>query len=214
MCISAAPPLARGLEPAVFATATVAPDAQCEARALKLERPPRDVLVGERAAFSGVLDEGDQLARSGKVLFLERFTRSAWRSVAHTRTGARGRFMLSYTPTRLGREELRVSVRENGARLASAARPMRIEVFRLAGASWYGGGGTMACGGELTSSTLGVANRTLPCGTLVTLRYAGRTIRAPVVDRGPYVEGREFDLTEATKRALGFGDTGEVWTTA
>jgi len=35
----------------------------------------------------------------------------------------------------------------------------------------------------------------------------------PVVDRGPYVAGREFDLTYATKEALGFGDTGEVWST-
>ena len=33
-------------------------------------------------------------------------------------------------------------------------------------------------------------------------------VRVPVVDRGPYVAGREFDLTEATKQALGFGDTG------
>ena len=51
------------------------------------------------------------------------------------------------------------------------------------------------------------------CGTLVTLRYHGRSIRVPVVDRGPFVAGREFDLTEATKRALGFGDTGTVWST-
>jgi rare lipoprotein A len=84
-------------------------------------------------------------------------------------------------------------------------------VFHLAGASWYGGGGTLACGGTLTSSTLGVANKTLPCGTWVTLRYRGRKVRVRVIDRGPYVAGREFDLTEATKRALGFGDIGEVW---
>jgi rare lipoprotein A (peptidoglycan hydrolase) len=72
----------------------------------------------------------------------------------------------------------------------------------------------MACGGSLTSSTMGVANKTLPCGTLVTLRYDGHSVRVPVVDRGPYVAGREFDLTEATKQALGFGDTGEVWSTS
>jgi rare lipoprotein A len=35
-------------------------------------------------------------------------------------------------------------------------------------------------------------------------------VAVPVIDRGPYVEGREFDLTEATTRALGFGDTGDV----
>ena len=45
----------------------------------------------------------------------------------------------------------------------------------------------------------------------MTLRYNGRTVRVPVIDRGPYVGSREFDLTEATKQALGFGDTGTVW---
>jgi rare lipoprotein A (peptidoglycan hydrolase) len=33
----------------------------------------------------------------------------------------------------------------------------------------------------------------------------------PVIDRGPYVPGRDFDLTEATKCALGFEGVGEVW---
>lgn len=89
----------------------------------------------------------------------------------------------------------------------------RLSSYRLAGASWYGGGGYLACGGYLTSATMGVANKTLPCGTEVRLRYRGRSVRVPVVDRGPYVAGREFDLTEATKRALGFADVGEVWTT-
>jgi rare lipoprotein A len=61
---------------------------------------------------------------------------------------------------------------------------------------------------------MGVANKTLPCGTLVTLRYDGRTVRVPVVDRGPYAAGRDFDLTEATKQTLGFGGVGQVWSTS
>jgi rare lipoprotein A (peptidoglycan hydrolase) len=97
--------------------------------------------------------------------------------------------------------------------LGSHRRLGRLNVYRLAEASWYGGGGSLACGGWLSSSTMGVANKTLPCGTLVTLRYGGRSVRVPVIDRGPYVEGREFDLTEATKQALGFAGTGEVWST-
>ena len=44
-------------------------------------------------------------------------------------------------------------------------------------------------------------------------RYRGRTATVPVVDRGPYVAGREYDLTEATKNRLRFGSTGYVWTT-
>ena len=98
--------------------------------------------------------------------------------------------------------------------LASRRRLGKLNIYRLRPAPrGTAAAATMACGGTLTSSTLGVANKTLPCGTLVTLRYGGRSIRVPVVDRGPYVAGREFDLTEATKDALGFDGTGEVWST-
>ncbi len=96
----------------------------------------------------------------------------------------------------------------------AAHRPGRPNIYRLVEVSWYGGGGSLACGGLLTSSTMGVANKTLPCGTHVTLRYHGRTVRVPVVDRGPYVEGREYDLTEATAHALGFEGVGEMWASA
>ena len=58
--------------------------------------------------------------------------------------------------------------------------------------------------------TLGVANKTLPCGTMVKLRYHGHTVTVPVIDRGPYVAGRDFDLTEATRDRLGFPGVGTV----
>ena len=83
---------------------------------------------------------------------------------------------------------------------ASAAR--RVTSYRQAGASYYGPGlygNGVACGGTLQPGTLGVANKTLPCGTKVRLRYRGRTVTVPVIDRGPYVGGRDYDLTEATK---------------
>lgn len=77
-------------------------------------------------------------------------------------------------------------------------------------ASWYGPGfygNRTACGVTLTPATLGVAHRTLPCGSLVTLTsFAGRTVTVPVVDRGPYVAGRTLDLTAATKIALACTD--------
>jgi len=66
----------------------------------------------------------------------------------------------------------------------------------------------LPCGGTLQPGTLGVANKTLPCGTEVKLRYHGRSVTVPVVDRGPYVAGRAFDLTAATKARLGFPDVG------
>ena len=60
---------------------------------------------------------------------------------------------------------------------------------------------------------LGVAHKTLPCGTKVTLRHNGRRVRVPVIDRGPYVGAREYDLTAATARKLGFRGHGGILTT-
>ncbi|HLX34064.1 MAG TPA: septal ring lytic transglycosylase RlpA family protein [Candidatus Limnocylindrales bacterium] len=80
--------------------------------------------------------------------------------------------------------------------------------------SWYGPGfygNRTACGETLTATLLGVANRTLPCGTLVTFRWAGRTITVPVVDRGPYVSGREWDLTKGACLALDHCWTGPIY---
>ena len=62
----------------------------------------------------------------------------------------------------------------------------------------------VACGGTLGVHQQGVAHKTLPCGTMVTITYNGRTVTVPVVDRGPYIAGREFDLTGATANTLGF----------
>jgi hypothetical protein len=89
----------------------------------------------------------------------------------------------------------------------------RVTVYRPAAASYYGPGlygGALACGGTLEPGTLGVAHKWLPCGTKVRLRYRGRSVTVPVVDRGPYVAGRDFDLTEATKERLHFPDIGVV----
>ena len=79
--------------------------------------------------------------------------------------------------------------------------------------SWYGPsfyGKRTACGLAMTRELLGVAHRTLPCGTLVTFRNPanGRTLTLPVVDRGPYVSGRDWDLTGGACLALGHCYTG------
>ncbi len=177
--------------------------------ALGVRRADLNVLAGHPATISGTL-----LPRlAGRIVSLQARERDGWRTLASTHTGARGRYRLRYTPRRLESEPVRVRFAGDAQDRESHRRAGRLNAYRLAGASWYGGGGSLACGGWLTSSIMGVANRTLPCGTLVTLRYGGRTVRVPVIDRGPYVEGREFDLTEATKRALGFEGIGEVWAT-
>jgi rare lipoprotein A len=150
---------------------------------------------------------------AGQEVQLQALGDRGWRTLAHTRTGANGRFRLHYMPRATASEQVRLRFGGDAEDLPAHRRLGDLNVYRLAEASWYGGGGELACGGELTSATMGVANKTLPCGTEVTLRYDGRTVRVAVIDRGPYVAGREFDLTEATKQALGFGGVGEVWST-
>jgi rare lipoprotein A (peptidoglycan hydrolase) len=71
-------------------------------------------------------------------------------------------------------------------------------------------GHAVACGGILHVSTLGVANKTLPCGTEVIFRYGNRAIEVPVIDRGPYIAGRVWDLTGATAEALRFPGLGPI----
>jgi len=76
-------------------------------------------------------------------------------------------------------------------------------------ASWYGPGfygNRTACGQTYSPQIVGVAHRTLPCGTLLTLSHGGRSLTVPVIDRGPYIAGRTLDLSNATRLALGCPD--------
>jgi len=104
-----------------------------------------------------------------------------------------------------------------GASASAAASPpsqqARTADYRAAMATWYGPGlygNRMACGGRLTPRTLGVAHKRLPCGTRVALRYRGHTVVVPVIDRGPYSRGVDYDLTEATARKLGMTQTSRL----
>ncbi|MFM9139485.1 MAG: peptidoglycan-binding protein, partial [Solirubrobacterales bacterium] len=79
--------------------------------------------------------------------------------------------------------------------------------------TWYGPGWSgrrTACGQKLTSTLMGTAHKTLPCGTVVHFRYKGRRATARVVDRGPYARGVEFDLTWAVARKLGVISIGRA----
>jgi rare lipoprotein A (peptidoglycan hydrolase) len=74
-------------------------------------------------------------------------------------------------------------------------------------ASWYYDAGGTACGFH---AYLGVANKTLPCGTKVRFSYHGRSASAVVQDRGPYVGGRVWDLNQGLAGALGFSGVDYV----
>jgi rare lipoprotein A len=134
------------------------------------------------------------------------------RSIA-TKTDRDGTFAARWRARSTG--TYKVSVQADGNRVASGSRDSagRVTVYRPAAASWYGPGlygNPTACGGTLSPSTLGVAHKTMPCGTKLRLRYRGRSVAVRVIDRGPFSGNREFDLTAATKSRLGFGSTGTV----
>ncbi len=67
--------------------------------------------------------------------------------------------------------------------------------------TWYGPGfygNRTACGQTYTRQIIGVAHKTLPCGTMVQFRWNGITATAPVIDRGPYgPAGYIFDFSAA-----------------
>jgi rare lipoprotein A len=173
----------------------------------------RTVMAGNSIVVRGAL----RPAGAGRAVSLQLAKGSGgWRTVDHDRTDRHGRYVLVWRAARTGTKRVRVHF--GGTRELSSSRHLAgtARIYRRALASWYGPGlygGHLACGGTLTPGTLGVANKSLPCGTKVTLHYRGRTVRVPVVDRGPYVGAREFDLTAATKAKLGFGSTGTVLTT-
>ena len=89
----------------------------------------------------------------------------------------------------------------------------RVGVRGTAIATWFGPGfygQTTACGQTLTPVLVGVANRTLPCGTLVSVSYRRHRLTLPVIDRGPYATGADWDLTAEAARALGIEDTVRI----
>jgi rare lipoprotein A len=99
------------------------------------------------------------------------------------------------------------------ARAASASPELPLTVYRPAIATWYGPGfygNETACGLEMTEELVGVAHRSLPCGTNVAVRYGSRTLVVPVVDRGPFSGKAKWDLTAAAAQQLGFTHTDRI----
>jgi hypothetical protein len=172
----------------------------------------RDVLINHRALVRGYVPT----RQAGTTVVLEvKRADGTWGEVDRTRTIDGGKFYLEWYPKRPG--HYRVRVRPVSSASGDPSPTRLLYIYRTAMASWYGPGfygNKTACEQTFTNRLLGVANRTLPCGTRVTIRYGDRAITVPVVDRGPYVDGRDYDLTEATKNYLGFEGVDRVWATA
>jgi rare lipoprotein A (peptidoglycan hydrolase) len=137
-----------------------------------------------------------------------------WRVVTSDNVRGGKKFNLKWRGGSPGRYMTRVSVRKFGR--SASDRTGRAFVFRKSYASYYGPGlygGGLACGGTLSPGTIGVAHKTLPCGTKVTFKVGSRLVTARVIDRGPYIGGRDWDLTTALRNKLRFGDVGTVYAT-
>jgi rare lipoprotein A len=97
---------------------------------------------------------------------------------------------------------------------STAAAAKRVHPTGIA--TWFGPGfygNKTACGQTLTPGVVGVANRTLPCGTLVKVTYKGHSLTVPVLDRGPYSHiGADWDLTSGAATALGITETVRIGT--
>ncbi len=80
-------------------------------------------------------------------------------------------------------------------------------------ASWYGPGFTrarMADGEPYDPNAYSAASRTLRLGTLLRIVYGGRVVTVRVNDRGPYVRGRDLELSQAAAAGLGLPGIGTV----
>jgi len=96
---------------------------------------------------------------------------------------------------------------------SSSSNPVAVHKSGIA--TWFGPGfygQTTACGQTLTPAVIGVANRTLPCGTLVRVSFHGHALIVPVLDRGPYAHGADWDLTAGAAQALDIVETVRVGT--
>jgi rare lipoprotein A len=170
------------------------------------------VRAGRRATVFGRVAP----AAPGLRIALQVRRNGRWRAIEGDRTDAAGRYRLRQRLRRTLSRHVRVRVRQAPGFLPAKRRIGRLNVYRSAYASWYGPGlygNRTGCGGTLHAGRLGVAHKSLPCGTMVTFKHRRRRVRVPVIDRGPYVGGREYDLTAATAQRLGFSGHGAILTT-
>jgi hypothetical protein len=116
------------------------------------------------------------------------------------------------TETTVRRFERRQGLPVNGV-VRKRTRRALVRNMSRERATWYGPGfwgNRTACGQRLRKGTVGVAHRTLPCGTPVVIRYKGRFLRTRVIDRGPYAHGANWDLTQRAARQVNFTHTDAI----
>ena len=186
-------------------------------------------ILRRRMVFSGTAP----MSMAGQTVQIERLgheTDWTWAATVSAVIAADGSFQARWRVNHIGQFSIRAvlggSALSNGpaavinpATVATPpagtplTAPMSVIVYRRSYATQYGPGffgSRTACGERLRRDTIGVANRTLPCGTKVAIYYHGETMVVPVIDRGPYANGADWDLTTATAAALGITSSAEI----
>lgn len=77
-------------------------------------------------------------------------------------------------------------------------------------ASWYGAesGNRTANGEHFNGTSLTAAHRSLPFGTKLRVTYRGKSVVVRINDRGPYIKGRDLDLSRAAAARIGLTRAG------
>lgn len=220
-CVLLAPALARagsggaGMTPASTATTVVAQPAN-----LPLTASGDGITITTQASDflrSGVLVTGRAPAGDGgKLIEIDQLVAGAsptWSQATVAQVQPGGSFAATWKPSHVGQYTIRAVLQGPQGSNAAAPPELTVTVYRRSLATLYGPGfygQRTACGEILRRRTLGVANRTLACGTEISIYYDGRSLTVPVIDRGPYAHGANWDLTMATARALGMLGTATI----
>ena len=168
-------------------------------------------LLRNGLTFTGTAPRSD----AGNTVEIERLgheTGWTWAQTVTATIAHNGSFTGVWNTNHIGEFSIR-AVLQSSAAAAAAPPTVTVTVYRPSLATIYGPGfwgQRTACGEKLNRATLGVANRTLKCGTKVGLYYHGRTLIVPVIDRGPSANGADWDLTDATAKALGIPGTATI----
>lgn len=167
-------------------------------------------ILGSDLSFAGTASPGGAVA-------IQRLDTKAhqWVTAATATADAQGNFVARWHTDQSGVFSVRVvPAGDHQVRASSAPPTVQVTVFKRSLATWFGPGfygHKTACGQKMTRALVGVASRTLPCGSRVSFLYRGQTVTVPVVDRGPYGRsGANWDLTYAAAQQLGFDYTDKL----
>lgn len=94
--------------------------------------------------------------------------------------------------------------------LAFAFGASRAHACEMMVASHYGAesGSVTANGERFTGKAMTAAHKTLPFNTRLKVTYRGRSVVVRINDRGPFIRGRQLDLSTGAARKIGMAKVG------